>query len=68
MRRVIMILGLVVGIVAWAVGIFGLVTTPDPHLYPIPNPVTAYGACGMMGVLLLLVITFAHVTRAGDIE
>ena len=68
MRKVIMSLGLVVGIVAWAIGIIGLVTTPDPHLYPIPNSVTAFGACAMMGVLLLLVITFAHATRAGDID
>jgi len=30
--------------------------------------VTAFGASAMMGTLLLLVITFAHTTRAGDID
>jgi len=67
-RKVIMGLGLAVGIAAWAVGIVGLVSTPNPHLLPIPNPVTAFGASAMMGTLLLLVITFAHTTRAGDID
>src|SRR4051794_40327801 len=61
-------LGLAVGIVAWVIGIIGLVSIPNPHLLPIPNAVTAFGACALMGTLLLLVITSAHTTRGGDID
>jgi hypothetical protein len=68
LRKVILSLGLVVGIIAWAVGIYGLVTTPNPHLIPIPDRVTTFGVVAMMGTLLLLVIVFAHGTRAGDMD
>ena len=51
-----------------AVGLFGLVTTPYDHVVPVPNRIISYGAVAMMGTLVLLVITFAHGTRAGDID
>lgn len=68
MRKVILGLGLAVGIAAWAVGLIGLFSTPNPHLQPIPNEVSAFGVTAMMGTLLILVITFAHGTRAGDVD
>ena len=68
MRKVILGLGLVVGIAAWAVGLIGLFTTPNLRLQPIPNEVAAFGVTAMMGTLLILVITFAHGTRAGDVD
>lgn len=68
MRKVILTIGLVVGIVALGVGIFGIAVTPYDHLTPYPYPFVSYGAVAMMGALLLLVITFAHGTRAGDID
>ena len=68
MRKVILGLGLVVGIAAWAVGIFGLVTQPNPHVIPVPYPVISFGASAMMGTLLIFVIVFAHGTRAGDTD
>lgn len=68
MRKVILGLGLLVGLAAWAVGLIGLFSTPNPHLVPIPNQVTVYGVVAMMGTLLLLVIVFAHGTRAGDVD
>ena len=68
MRKVIMGIGLLIGIAAWATGIIGLVSTPYPHLVPIPNRITAFGCTAMMGTILLLVIVYAHGTRAGDID
>ncbi len=68
MRKVIMGLGLALGIVAWGVGLFGLATTTYPHVVPVPNTITAYGCVAMMGTILLLVIVFAHGTRAGDVD
>jgi hypothetical protein len=67
-RKVILTLGLVVGLAALAVGIVGLAITPYNHLTPYPYPIVSYGAVAMMGALLLLVITFAHGTRAGDVD
>lgn len=68
MRKVILSLGLAVGIAAWAVGLFGLVTTPYDHVVPVPYRIVTFGAITMMGTLVLLVIVFAHGTRAGDID
>ena len=68
MRKVILSLGLAVGLVALAVGIWGLAVTPYDHLTPYPYRFISFGATAMMGTLLLLVITFAHGARAGDIE
>jgi hypothetical protein len=68
MRKVILSSGLVVGLVALAVGIWGLATTPYDHLTPYPYAFVSFGAVAMMGTLLLLVITFAHGTRAGDLD
>ncbi|GAA3567587.1 hypothetical protein GCM10022197_24680 [Microlunatus spumicola] len=68
MRKVILTLGLVVGIIALGVGIVGLVMTPYDHLTPYPYAFVSYGAVAMMGTLVLLVITFAHGTRAGDVD
>ena len=68
MRKVILSLGLAVGIVALGVGIVGLIVTPYDHVVPVPYRIISYGAVAMMGTLLLLVITFAHGTRAGDID
>ena len=68
MRKVILGSGLVVGIIAWAIGIYGLVVTPNPHLVPVPYRVISFGATAMMGTLLLLVIAFAHGSRAGDVD
>ena len=68
MRKVILSLGLAVGLVALAVGIWGLVVTPYDHLTPYPYRFISFGATAMMGALTLLVITFAHGARAGDIE
>lgn len=68
MRKVILTSGLVLGIVALGVGIWGLVVTPYDHLTPYPYAFVSWGAVAMMGTLLLLVITFAHGTRAGDID
>jgi hypothetical protein len=67
-RKVILGLGVAVGIVAWAIGIYGLVVTPNPHVIPVPYRVISFGASAMMGTLLLLVIAFAHGSRAGDID
>ena len=68
MRKVILGLGLLVGLAAWIVGLVGLFTTPNPHLVPIPDQVTTFGVIAMMGTLVLLVIVFAHGTRAGDVD
>lgn len=68
MRKVILTSGLVLGIVALGVGIWGLVVTPYDHLTPYPYAFVSWGAVAMMGTLLLLVITFAHGTRTGDID
>ena len=68
MRKVILGLGLAVGLAAWIVGLIGLFSTPNPHLVPIPNEVTTYGVVAMMGTLTILVIVFAHGTRAGDVD
>ena len=68
MRKVILSLGLAVGIVALGVGLVGLITTPYDHVVPIPYRIISFGAVAMMGTLVLLVITFAHGTRAGDID
>jgi hypothetical protein len=68
MRKVILGLGLAIGIVALGVGIFGLATTPYDHVVPVPYKIVSWGAVAMMGTLLLLVISFAHGTRAGDID
>lgn len=68
MRKVILGLGLAVGLAAWIVGLIGLFSTPNPHLVPIPNEVTTFGVVAMMGTLTILVIVFAHGTRAGDVD
>lgn len=68
MRKVILSLGLVVGLAAWAVGLWGLATTPYEHVVPIPNRITAFGATAMLGTIVLLVIVFAHGARAGDVD
>ena len=68
MRKVILGLGLAVGLAAWIVGMVGLFSTPNPHLVPIPNEVTTFGVVAMMGTLTVLVIVFAHGTRAGDVD
>lgn len=68
MRKVILTLGIVVGIVALVVGIWGLAVTPYDHLTPYPYRFVSFGAVAMMGALTILVITFAHGTRAGDID
>ncbi len=68
MRKVILSLGLLIGLAAWIVGLVGLLSIPNPHLLPIPNPVSAFGVSAMMGTLLMLVVTFAHGTRAGDVD
>lgn len=68
MRKVILSLGLVVGLVALAVGIWGLAATPYDHVVPVPYRIVTFGAVAMMGTLVLLVITFAHGTRAGDLN
>jgi hypothetical protein len=65
-RKVILTSGLVLGIIALAVGIYGLVVTPYDHLTPYPYAFVSYGAVAMMGTLLLLVITFAHASNAGN--
>jgi hypothetical protein len=66
-RKVILSLGLVVGVVALGVGIWGLATTPYDHVVPVPYRVVSFGVTAMMGTLVLLVITYAHGTRAGDL-
>jgi hypothetical protein len=66
MRKVILSLGLVVGLLTWATGIWGLATTPYDHVVPVPYRIVSFGATAMMGTLVLLVITYAHGTRAGD--
>lgn len=68
MRKVILSLGLVVGIAAWAVGLVGLATRPYDHVVPVPYDIVSWGVVTMMGTLILLVIVFAHGTRAGDID
>ena len=68
MRKVILSSGLVVGLIALAVGIFGLATTPYDHVVPVPYRIVSFGVVAMMGTLVLLVITFAHGTSAGDID
>ncbi|GAB2592033.1 hypothetical protein [Microlunatus antarcticus] len=68
MRKVILGLGLAIGIVALGVGIFGLATTPYDHVVPVPYKIVSFGAVAMMGTLLILVIAFAHGTRAGDLD
>ncbi|HEY0241013.1 MAG TPA: hypothetical protein VGC37_20465 [Friedmanniella sp.] len=68
MRKVVLGLGLAVGLAAWVVGLVGLVTTPNDHIVPVPYHVISYGASAMMGTLLIFVIVFAHGTRAGDID
>jgi ABC-type cobalamin transport system permease subunit len=68
MRKVIISSGLLVGLAAWLTGIIGLLSTPNPHLLPIPNSVSAFGASAMLGTVLLLVIVLAHTTRAGDVD
>jgi hypothetical protein len=66
-RKVILSVGLVVGIIALGTGIWGLATTPYDHVLPVPYRIISFGAVGMMGTLLLFVITFAHGSSAGDI-
>ena len=68
MRKVILSLGLAIGIVAWGIGIFGLVSRKYDHLLPVPYNVMGFAASAMMGTLLLFVVVFAHGTRAGDID
>ena len=68
MRKVILSLGLVVGILALAVGLWGLVVTPYDRLLPVPYRFISFGVVAMMGTLVLLVITFAHGARAGDVD
>ena len=68
MRKVILSLGFVVGIVALGVGIWGLAATPYDHVVPVPYKIISFGAVAMMGTLVLLVITYAHGTRAGDLD
>jgi hypothetical protein len=68
MRKVILTLGLAVGVLAVVVGIWGLAATPYDHLLPAPYRVVGFGASGMMGTLVLLVVAFAHGTRAGDVD
>ena len=68
MRKVILSIGLAVGLVALAVGIWGLAVTPYDHLTPYPYRFVSFGAVAMMGTLVLLVISFAHGARAGDVD
>ncbi|MGI3783515.1 MAG: hypothetical protein ACRYG2_22345 [Janthinobacterium lividum] len=68
MRKVILSSGLVLGVIALAVGIFGLATTPYDHVVPVPYRIISFGVVSMMGTLLILVVTFAHGTRAGDFD
>ena len=68
MRRVVMGLGLVIGLAAWGFGIYGMATTPSPYVVPVPTRVTVHGVSAMMGTLILFVLVFAHGTRAGDID
>ena len=68
MRKVILSSGFALGLIALAVGIFGLATTPYDHVVPVPYRIITFGVVAMMGTLLILVITFAHGTRAGDAE
>ena len=67
-RTVVMSLGSVVGLAAWVVGLYGLATTHNAHVIPVPTRLTVYGVFAMMGTLLLFVLVFAHGTRAGDID
>ena len=66
MRKVILSLGLAVGLAAWVVGIWGLAATPYDHVVPVPYKIVSFGVVAMMGTLVLLVITYAHGARAGD--
>lgn len=68
MRKVILTLGIVVGVIALGVGIAGLILTPYDHVVPVPYRIVTYGVVAMMGTLTILVITFAHGTRAGDLD
>lgn len=68
MRKVVLTLGIVVGVIALGVGIVGLVVTPNDHVVPVPYRIVTYGAVAMMGSLTILVIAFAHGTRAGALD
>ena len=59
MSRVIMSLGFAVAIVAYIIGIWGLVASGDA---------LGFAVTAMMGTLLALVMTFAHGSRVGDQE
>lgn len=68
MSKIVMPLGFVVGFVSYAVGLIGLFATPEPHTVPTPSRVVSFGAAAMMGVLITLVMLYAHGSRTGDQE
>ena len=68
MRKVILSLGLAIGVVAWAIGLYGLVSRKYDHLLPVPYNVMGFAASAMMGTLLILIVVFAHGTRAGEVD
>ncbi len=68
MSKVVMPVGFVVGAVCYVIGIVGLFTIPDLHAVPTPNSVVSFGAAAMLGVLIVLVMLYAHGSRTGDQE
>lgn len=68
MSRVIMTIGFVVAAVAYVVGMWGLLTTPDAHAVPTPDRLVTFGVVTMMAATLALVMVFAHGSRVGDQE
>ena len=59
MSKVIMSLGFTVALVAYVIGVWGLVAREN---------VLGFAVTAMMGTLLALVMTYAHGSRVGDQE
>lgn len=68
MSKIIMPLGFIVGAVSYAVGLIGLFIQPNAHIQPTPTRAVSFGAAAMMGVLIVLIMLYAHGSRTGDQE
>ena len=68
MSKIVMPLGFIVGAISYLVGLVGLFATPDAFIQPSSFRAVSFGAAAMMGVLIVLVMLYAHGSRTGDQE
>ncbi|MCW2811171.1 MAG: hypothetical protein JWP61_1629 [Friedmanniella sp.] len=65
-KNFLYIVGGVLAVVAFAISVFILSTTPDAHIVPTPFRAIVGGVFGMMAALLVLVLGFIKSVQSSD--